>query len=128
MFLSVNSSIFSQNDTILKSDTNSTKLLIDKTDSIASLFANMQSDHNFFGYSQPDSNSTKLILFSIYTNQVKDNPHHCKYGAHYSDTSLEKKHLKFICYSKNYGQFKLMENKKEIAVIYFKNQNFKFDE
>lgn len=127
-FALISSSLLAQNDTISEWDTTSTKLNIDNSDSLVSLFANMQSDHDFFGYAKPDTNSAKLIIFSIFTNQVKDNPHQCKYGAHYSDTSLDSLSIKFIGNTNQFGEFQVLKNNKVIDLLYFKKENFRFEE
>jgi hypothetical protein len=121
---------FAQSDTITPSfiDTTPAKLSIDKSDSTTSMFGNIHSDYTFFGYSKPDTNSTKLIIFSVFTNQVKDNPHKCKYGAHYGDNSLGDKSIKFSGYNDEFGKFQLIKNNIVIDQLFFKKDYFKFDE
>ena len=58
------------------------KALIEK-DSTIFLFADMKRDHRIYGYKKKDIYSTKMILFSIFTNDVENNPSDCKYGAYY---------------------------------------------
>ncbi|RZK20204.1 MAG: hypothetical protein EOO86_05285 [Pedobacter sp.] len=52
-------------------------------DSSFYLHADIKSDHRIFGYAQPNTNSEKMILFSVFTNEVQNNPFKCKYGAYY---------------------------------------------
>lgn len=121
---------FAQNDSLplLFIDNTPAKLSIDQSDSITSLFANIHSAYTFFGYSKPDTNSTKLIVFSIFTNQVKGNPHQCKYESHYGDNSLGEKLIKFCSYTGEFGKFQLIKNAKVIDQLFFKKENFKFEE
>ena len=109
-------------------DTTQTQLTVDKSDSSTSLFANMQSNHTFYGYAKPDTNSKRLILFSIFTSEVENDKDSCLYGAHYSDTSLGKKHLKYIKNFKDFGEFQFLDNTTIIDTIFFRKENFKFDE
>ena len=59
-----------------------TKLLL--IDNKFYLTANMRSDHRIFGFSKPSHNSNLMILFSIYTNDVENNPFSCLLGSYYS--------------------------------------------
>jgi len=54
-----------------------------RSDSSFYLHADIKSDHRIFGYAQPNTNSEKMILFSVFTNEVQNNPFKCKYGAYY---------------------------------------------
>lgn len=63
-------------------------------DSIIRLHSNIRLDHRFFGYEEADTHSTKLLLFSIFTNDVKDNPFQLKLGAYYDTSGLDSKGLK----------------------------------
>lgn len=65
-----------------------TKAVIDRKTKSFSLVANMREDHQIFGYAAPDTHAKKLILFSVFTNDVKDNPYHCPLGAYYQTSDL----------------------------------------
>ena len=67
-------------------------------DSIIRLHSNIRLDHRFFGYEEADTHSTKLLLFSIFTNDVKDNPFQLKLGAYYDTSNLDSKgsKLKYV--------------------------------
>ena len=66
-----------------------TKAYVDKKTKEFYLVANIRQDHKFFGYSAPDTHSKKLILFSIFTSDVKDNPHKMPLGAYYGTNDLK---------------------------------------
>jgi len=65
-----------------------TKALIDRQTHRFYLSANIRLDHRIFGYAAADTTARKLILFSIFTSDVKGNPHHCPLGAYYDTSGL----------------------------------------
>lgn len=73
-----------------------TKAYVDlnTSDSILTLNANMRFDHRIFGYEKPDTNSKRLFLLSIFTNDVKNNPFKLPLGAYYETSGLDEKGLK----------------------------------
>ena len=79
LFLLVSSALYAQEENTLSIATN---------DSIMEIQAFIRKDHRIFGYEKPDKNSAKLIVFSIFTNDVENNPHHCKLGSYYDTTAL----------------------------------------
>lgn len=81
--------------TILESDElTKAQVNLSTKDSIIRLRANIRVDHRFFGYEQPNIQSKKLLLFSIFTNDVQDNPFQLKFGAYYETSGLDDKGLK----------------------------------
>jgi hypothetical protein len=48
----------------------------------------MREDHKMFGYAAADTAARKLILFSIFTSDVKGNPYRCPLGAYYETSGL----------------------------------------
>jgi hypothetical protein len=106
-----------------------TKALIE-LDSTILLRADMKRDHRFYGYDQPNVIAKRLILFSIFTNDVEHNPYGCKYGAYYETSGLDSLALRFVSRKSNFIQTKLIrsESKGEtIAYIYFENKWFEFE-
>ena len=59
-----------------------------RKDSSVTLQAFMRMDHRIFGYERADTNSRKMILLSIFTFDVKDNPYHCPFGAYYQTNDM----------------------------------------
>ncbi|MFN8246278.1 MAG: hypothetical protein U0T56_07855 [Ferruginibacter sp.] len=57
--------------------------IIFRSDNSVWLESDIKLDHRFFGYEKPDTTSGKLILFSVFTPDVEDNPYHCPLGAYY---------------------------------------------
>ena len=78
-----------QSDEVTKAYVN-----LSSKDSTIRLQANIRLDHRFFGYEEADTQSTKLLLFSIFTNDVEHNPFQLKLGAYYDTSGLESKGLK----------------------------------
>lgn len=107
------------------------KASISKTDSIIWVIANMKKDHRFYGYEQPDTNSTRVILFSIFTNDVEGNPFNLKYGSSYESNSsrMQGKRLKYIGTQGNFIKTQLRQESLEqiLAVLYFEKKWFEFN-
>lgn len=75
---------------------------VDLKDSSFHLTANMKLDHRIFGYKNPVLQSERVILFSIFTNDVENNPFGCKLGSYYDTNGLEDYTIK---YSETNGDF-----------------------
>jgi hypothetical protein len=65
-----------------------TKATVSKASKSFDLTADIKNDYRIFGYSLPDVKSKKLILFSIFTNEVEANPYKCPLGAYYQTSDL----------------------------------------
>uniref|UniRef100_UPI00404A8A1E hypothetical protein n=1 Tax=Fulvivirga sp. TaxID=1931237 RepID=UPI00404A8A1E len=76
-------------------EVNTAYVFLSKGDSSFQITADMRMDHHFFGYAAPNLNSEKLILFSIFTDEVDNNPNNCRLGAYYDTNSLQKLTLKY---------------------------------
>ena len=66
-----------------------TKAFINKETKSFMLVANMREDHQIYGYSSASLRSKKLLLFSIFTSDVKGNPHRLPLGAYYETSGLK---------------------------------------
>src|SRR4051794_23563138 len=62
------------------------KAMVSLKDSLLSISPDKFRDHRFFGYSKPDIHSRRMILFSIFTNDVEGNPYHLPYGSFYQSS------------------------------------------
>jgi len=71
------------------------KAQVSQKDSSIWITANMRLDHRIFGYAQPDVYSKKMMLISIFTNDVKDNPFQLPYGAYYETNEMNGVKLKY---------------------------------
>lgn len=90
------------NKSIIASGNDVTKAYINLQDSSFLLTADMNKNHRFFGYQNPDIKSERVILFSIFTNDIENNPFGCKLGAYYDTNGLENITIK---YSETNGDF-----------------------
>lgn len=103
------------------------KATISKSDSLIWLTANMKLDHRIIGYDKPDTNSKKMVLFSIFTNDVKGNPFNCPFGAYYSINDMENTKLKFIGDSGAFIKASIIKDDKIAAIIYIEKIWIAFD-
>lgn len=98
-------------------------------DSTIWLIANMRKDHRFFGYEKANTNSTRLILFSIFTNDVAGNPYQLRYGAFYQTSGMEDRLLKYVAIEGKFIRVQLLDEKTKhlISELYFEKKWFEFD-
>lgn len=66
-----------------------TKGFIDEENNSFYIVADIKKDHRIFGYERPDIHSKKLILFSVFTDDVDGNPFSLPLGAYYDTQELE---------------------------------------
>nr|WP_240788895.1 lysozyme inhibitor LprI family protein [Psychroserpens sp. NJDZ02] len=91
------------------------------------LTANMKRDHRIFGYKNKDINSTKMILISIFTNEVKNNPFDCKYGAYYETSGIKDFKLKYVETENNFLKIKIIKEGKTIDEVFMLKKWFEFE-
>ena len=103
------------------------KAYIDKDGSIW-MTANMKKDHRIFGYKNKDINSTKMILLSIFTNEVKNNPFKCKYGAFYDTSGMNDLTLKYVSTENDFLKIELIKEGKTIDKVFMLKKWFEFEE
>jgi len=95
------------------------KATISKTDSIIRLNAVMRLDHKIVGYEKPNVKSRKMIMLSIFTSDVKDNPNHCPFGAYYDTTNMNGLSIKYLATQGNFIKAALLEDNQTKAIVYF---------
>lgn len=110
------------NQSIIDAGAKVTKAYVDLEDNNFMLWADMKMDHRLYGYEKPDVNSKKLILLSIFTNDVDGNPFGLPLGAHYSTADIEDASLTFKGEKDGFVEvlFKDGNNKKE--TLYFERK------
>ncbi|WP_313183174.1 hypothetical protein [Sphingobacterium siyangense] len=94
-------------------------------DSIIRLHSNIRIDHRFFGYEQADTQAKKLLLFSIFTNDVEHNPFQLKLGAYYDTSGLDSKgsKLKYVDTKGDFVQAKFIDSTDiPVCTIYFEKK------
>jgi hypothetical protein len=107
-------------------EVNTAYVFLSEGDSTFQITANMKLDHHFFGYAAPNLNSEKLILFSIFTDEVDSNPNNCRLGAYYDTNGLQDFSLK---YSTTDGDFiKVIATRNKIKTeLYFEKKSVIFN-
>jgi hypothetical protein len=80
---------------VIEAGDNITKGYFFLSDSLFYLRARMQEDHRIFGYEKPDIRSKPLILFSIFTNDVENNPYGCELGSYYDTDGTDGLTIKY---------------------------------
>lgn len=103
------------------------KATVAKSDSIISLTANIRLDHRIFGYSKPDTSSQKVILFSVFTNDVKSNPYQCPLGAYYQTDDMHNRSIKFVSKQGHFIKANVWDKDSIISTVYFLRQWIKFE-
>jgi hypothetical protein len=117
------------NESVIASGDNITKAFIsfEDGDSIICLTANIKNDHRFFGYAEPDVKSERLILFSVFTNDVENNPFGCKLGAYYDTGGMDELTLKYISTNGNFVKAEAVDVDDNSTTVYFEKKWIGFE-
>jgi hypothetical protein len=113
-------------ESVINAGENITKAYVISSDSSINLTANIKADHRIFGYEKPDKNSKRLLLISVFTNDVEGNPFGLELGAYYDTGSMDNLKLK---YEETVGDFvkaSAIGNNK-VTTIYFEKKWIAFD-
>lgn len=129
------SSKTSQHDTIREysstqmSEDNFQKAVINLSDSSLMVYENIRADYRIFGYQKPDTNSLKMIFFSVFTTDVEDNPYQCTYGSYYSSSGMKDLEIKYVKHVGDFIEANLIKNKNELGLpIYFLKNWVEFEQ
>jgi hypothetical protein len=114
-------------ETIKNEEAYVNKAIINKSDSLIWINVDMKHDHRIFGFEKPNVNSKKMILISIFTNDVENNPFNLPYGAFYDTHDMNGIELKF---KENIGDFARIEmlNKNTKEIVYFEKKWLEFEQ
>ena len=105
-----------------------TKATINRKTKSFDLVADIRLDHRIFGYAAPDTLAKKLLLFSVFTNDVKDNPHHYPLGAYYGTSDLPKgDDIRFAAASAGFVKLTYLTASKQATTFYIKREFIRFD-
>ena len=91
-------------------------------DSLFDIRADMKKDHSFFGYQKPNITSKKLILFSIFTNDIDGNPFKCELGSYYDMTDSEGLEIKYQNTQGDFIETIISNENGEKTVVYFEKK------
>ena len=106
---------------------NITKAIILK-DSTIFLHANIRKDHRIFGYAKPYLDSQKLILISVFTSDVKDNPFNCQFGAYYDTSGMKDMELKYVGMRGDFIEANIVQYDTSSTPTYIEKIWIEFDE
>ena len=101
------------------------KVIIEK-DSTVWLMANTKKDHRIFGYQNPNLKSKKLLLLSVFTNEVKDNPFALKYGAYYDTDGMNELKLKLASTTGDFVEVKILQGNNILDNMYIEKHLIEF--
>lgn len=96
-------------------------------DSTIRLTANIRMDHRIFFYSQPDTKSEPLLLLSVFTNDVENNPFGLKLGAFYQTSGMENLTLKYNSTTGKFVKAYAIDNTNKSTPIYFEKKWIEFE-
>jgi hypothetical protein len=116
------------NERIVASGVYITKAIVflKEGDSTINLIANIRQDHRIFGYAKPDIKSERLLLLSVFTDDVENNPFGCKLGAYYETAGMGELTLKFISSNGNFVKAVAIDKTNKSTIIYFEKKVIEF--
>ena len=104
------------------------KATVSKSDSSIWLTANMKLDHRIFGYDKPDTTSRKMILISIFTNDVEGNPFKCPFGSYYQTSDMTDMEIKYVCKDGKFIKANVFKNSVLQGTVYIDKKWIEFEE
>jgi uncharacterized protein YecT (DUF1311 family) len=107
--------------------TNLTKAFI-AADSSVWVIPNIRKDHRIFGYQEPNLNSKRVILFSVFTNEVEGNPFVLKHRAYYGTDGMEQMSLKFMATRSRFIEVAILKNGEFLDMVYFEENDVQFEQ
>ena len=121
-------SIEATNNASVKASGNKvTKAYVSRQDSSIDLTANIRLDHRIFGYADPDIKSERLLLFSVFTNDVEKNPFGCKLGSYYDTGGMQNIKLKYLETAGNFIKAVAIDSSNNFTTLYFEKKWIVFE-
>jgi len=103
------------------------KAIIVLSDSSIFLTANIKLDHRIFGFSEPNKRSKRMLLLSVFTDDVENNPFDCELGAYYDTSNMQNMKIKYISTTKDFVKAKVIElNSGKLITVFFEKNYFEF--
>ena len=102
--------------------------VVKKRDSSFHVYNNIRADYRIIGYELPDTNARKMVLFSVFTSDVKDNPFNCPYGAYYDSSQRDEVVIKYTGEQQSFIQARISGNSKKPVTVYFQKKWVEFEE
>lgn len=75
-----------------------------------------------FGYARPNASSERLLLLSVFTNDVEQNPFVLKLGAYYDTNRMTEITLKYISEEGEFIKAYALGRKDDKTTIYFEKK------
>jgi len=97
-------------------------VFLNDSDSTIHLNANMRQDHRIFGYEKPNTKSERILLLSVFTNDVENNPFGCKLGAYYDTGGMDDLTLKYNSTTENFVKATATDKANNQTTIYFEQK------
>lgn len=116
-----NTSVMNSGDDITRA-----YVMLSSGDSSIYLTANIRKDHRIFGYAAPDIHSEKLLLLSVFTDDVENNPFQCKLGAYYDTNDMSALKLKYIETAGNFVRAYAVDTAGNRTTLYFEKKWIEF--
>lgn len=112
------------NASVVASGDNITKafVFLKDGDSTINLTANIRQDHRIFGYAKPEIKSERLLLLSVFTNDVENNPFGCRLGAYYDTGGMDELTLKYKSTTGNFVKATAIDKANHSTTIYFEKK------
>ena len=104
------------------------RAVVSKAESIFHVYNNIRADHRLIGYESPDTNSKKMVLFSVFTSDVEDNPFHGPYGSYYDSAHPIELVIKHTGEQGSFIVASISGGSKKPATIYFEKKWVEFEE
>ncbi|MEX6690096.1 hypothetical protein QTN47_21485 [Danxiaibacter flavus] len=104
------------------------KAIVSKIDSSIWLTANMKLDHRIFGYEKPDTTSRKMILISIFTNDVEGNPFKCPFGSYYQTSNMTDMEIKYVSTEGIFIKASVFKKNEFQGAVYMDKKFIEFEE
>jgi hypothetical protein len=118
----------SMSDSVLESaiEMEPNSLVVNRNDSSVFITANMSLDHRIFGFAKPDINSRRLILYSVFTCDIENNPFHCILGSFYDTGDSASPVLKFKGMQGVFAEMTATQKEGNTTIIYVKKKWISF--
>jgi len=109
------------NESVLQSGDDITRAIVflSEGDSTIYLTSNSQKDHRMFGYASPNVSSKRLLLLSVFTNDVEQNPFDLKLGAYYDTNRMTDLTLKYFSEQGAFIKAVASDSQNNKNIVYF---------
>ncbi|MBL0881937.1 MAG: hypothetical protein IBJ16_01085 [Chitinophagaceae bacterium] len=117
------------NESIIASEANINKafVFLKDGDSTIHLTLNKWRDHRILGYAQPDIKSERLLLLSVFTNDVENNPFGCRLGAYYDTEGMGELTLKYNSTTGTFVKATAIDKANNSTTMYFEKKWIEFE-